>query len=508
MPLNHRPNAVNAVWAALFAALVVLLAAKSVLTLDLTWDTLAYQLPFAARKAGMLPVESFVFTDWLEQCYRGFPSLPSYLYGRLWRFTGSANAANLVSVFAFAGYVLILARLAGAPAIVAAVAIGAIPVIHVNLGSVYTDLVANVGFAGALVLATMILIEPAPPIAPRLAGIAASAALAANFKLMFVPLSIALVILAIAVMSIGRFADRKLISAARDELRHAPGWAVLLIAGVAAMLAPAIVNFADTGNPIYPIRVGVGAWTLFPGVSGGDLYREPAYLAGAPGAVRWLLSVSEFLALGQRPIPYTIGQGNAPADAQSLRMGGFLAFYVIVNLAYFAYRAWTSAGPHRVVLALFAAMTVAVALLPASHELRYYSFWMVYLVSVNLLYAWRWAGSADDRRHLTTIAVGAFLFVAATTGFRYLTPWPPFSSPPVRSIHDLVVQFNLKDGYAPQLADGGRYCLVNWQPYAFLGSRLFHSDRDFVARTSTGGDCPDGWQTIDFATIPQRKPAA
>ncbi len=101
--------------ALLFGLFIAVILIKSITDLDLTWDSLNYHLPFAARRAGLIPAEAYQFTNWLEDCYKGIPAVPYYIYGFLWRASRDINTPNIVSGLAFAGYCIFVARTFRAP---------------------------------------------------------------------------------------------------------------------------------------------------------------------------------------------------------------------------------------------------------------------------------------------------------------------------------------------------------------------------------------------------------
>ena len=79
----------------LFGLFIAVILIKSVTDLDLTWDSLNYHLPFAARRAGLIPAQVYQFQNWLEDCYKGIPAVPYYIYGFLWRVSRNINTPNL-----------------------------------------------------------------------------------------------------------------------------------------------------------------------------------------------------------------------------------------------------------------------------------------------------------------------------------------------------------------------------------------------------------------------------
>ena len=49
----------------LFCLFIAVILTKSITDLDLTWDSLNYHLPFAARRAGLIPADVYQFQNWL-----------------------------------------------------------------------------------------------------------------------------------------------------------------------------------------------------------------------------------------------------------------------------------------------------------------------------------------------------------------------------------------------------------------------------------------------------------
>lgn len=486
---------------AVFAVMIALLALKAISEVDAVWDSLNYHLPFAARRAGLIPADAYRFQEWLELCYQGIPALPYYLYGALWRLFGTANAANLVSVAAFAAYVLIAGRLIEAPRTIIAIALLAIPVIHVNVASSYTDLTTNLSFAGVLIIATLIVVEPTRPMIPRILGMLAMAAVAANFKLQYVGLVGGFVPLFFVMLMGFRHDGRPLMAAFKTELTGSPAWTKLALLGlIAVCYASAAKNAYFYGNPFFPIAFNFAGFTL-PGVPADNRFHAPQYLIGAPQPFIWGASVLEYLALGWRPLPYTIGQGNVAETVESTRMGGYLSFFVLFNLAIFALATLSRGGRHLLILAGFILLTVAVSFFPASHELRYYSFWMVYLVTMNLAYCWKWQAGLVHKTYFAVTAAAAFAFVTAVTGgdsilLRDRHPMPRFAS-----LDAIISLFQLNDRYLPLVQDGRRYCLLNWGPYPIIGAAHFYPGRNFSVVEAEATGCPPDAEAVDFAAL-------
>lgn len=479
----------------LFGLFIAVILIKSITDLDLTWDSLNYHLPFAARRAGLIPAEVYQFTNWLEDCYKGIPAVPYYIYGFLWRVSRDINTPNIVSGLAFAGYCIFVARTFRAPLTLAAAAFAAIPVIQVALSSVYTDLVTNVCFAGGLVLVTSILIEHQRPLLWRVLGALAFVSVSANFKLQFVALGGIFVAVLACILFVVKQDGKRLLSVLVDELRRA-GVLTKALFPILVLLcyASALKNTIFYHNPLFPVGVTALGYHVLPGVMASDVYHEPLYLDGSPEIFQWALSVLEYLSLGGRPVPYTLGQGNVPGESQALRMGGYCAAFVLYNLGIFVWATLFSRRPRKPLFYGFLALTVAVACLPSAHELRYYSFWMLYLVTMNIALLWKWQGDTDGRRHFAFVATATFVFVASITG------WNLFMRQH-RTVKSYIASMDLSAIYEPKLEDGQRYCLVNWAFNPMLASSFFHRGHTYFAREAEGQICPPGMIRMDLEQL-------
>ena len=457
--------------ALLFGLFIAVILTKSITDLDLTWDSLNYHLPFAARRAGLIPAEVYQFQNWLEDCYKGIPAVPYYIYGFLWRVSRNINTPNIVSGLAFAGYCFFVARTFRAPLTMAAIAFAAIPAIQLNLSSVYTDLVTNVCFAGGLVLVTLILVERKQPLLWRTLGALAFVSVSANFKVQFMALGGMFVAVFAIILFMVKDDGKRLLWVLGDELKRAslPVKALLPIL-VLCCYASALKNTIFYHNPLFPVGVSVMGHHVLPGITAADVYHEPRYLDGSPEIIQWTLSVLEYLSLGFRATPYSLGQGGVAADSQGLRMGGYCAAFVLYNLGIFVWATLGGRTPREALFGGFLILTLMVAFLPSAHELRYYSFWMLYLVTMNIALLWKWQEDSVGRRHFTFVAAAVFVFVASITG------WTAFTRKNL-TVKGYIAALNLGTIYEPHLEEGGRYCLVNWEFNPMLGSSFFHRGR-------------------------------
>jgi hypothetical protein len=293
---------------------------------------------------------------------------------------------------------------------------------------------------------------------------------------------------------------------------HGRGWLLLIgfsfVAG-SAIAASALHNVISYGNPIYPIEVHVAGLSL-PGpeavMTPGDDSLALAW-RNVPSPLRWLASVLELGGNADRPLPWTYDQGfciTAPVfedcalgTGPSFLMGGYFAAYVLFLIAFLAVQVCRPGmRERRLVLATIGAVTIVAAVLPHSHELRYYLFWIIVLIALNLICVFdpRYA-PADSRVARPVLAFGmlvALVSVVALTKGHYLAP----TGPTMRSLlRDLQV-----DSRIERVADGSTVCVdPDWQPFTFLFAPVFHPGRIYSALDGPIGACT--------SSIEQPKPA-
>ena len=109
-------------------------------------------------------------------------------------------------------------------------------------------------------------------------------------------------------------------------------------------------------------------------------------------------------------------------------MGGYFVANVLVTMALlvFGVKRLPAALKNRIYVAM-TLLTVVVAFLPDSHELRYYMFWMIVLVALNLYNSFSpICPDFPDRELLAKIGLGwvvvCFLSVLSLSGGRYFMP--------------------------------------------------------------------------------------
>jgi hypothetical protein len=452
------------------AVLVAAVFVASLHDVSQAWDVWYYHMPFAARLAGLVPTSAFTFHAANEARFAGFPLLAEAVQGLLWRVTGRPESANFVAFACVPLFAWFVRRRLDVPIHLTVLGILAVPLVMAHATSTYIDLPANTAAAVLVLLAIEAYAKPAPP-APHtllLAGFAA--AVAVNTKVLTQPLVL------VALIALG---CRALPSLLRDRAWRTLG--VVVLASPVVFATP-LKNLIAHRNPYFPVRFSLFGQVL-PGPEEPYSFAPP-WLAHAPQPVRFACSVLE---LGIRPFSdprrWTVDQWMPP-ESTGCRLGGFFGAYVIVLLVVLAWRVLRERD--RVARAAglgFAGLTAIVALMPQSHELRYYMVWMLVLVAVNLWLACREHATSVPlgKTGLGVVSLAALVIVLGVTRGAYAYPSGASFAELLREKVDAKA--------LAETRDGERIC-VQREPYNLLWAAPFHPPRHYaVKEAEEEGEC-------------------
>jgi hypothetical protein len=455
-------------------AVVVSLAVFATAAHDVSraWDVWYYHLPFAARLAGIVPRDVFLFRAANEARFEGLPLLGEMLQGAVWRVTGRLESANLVAFACVPVFAWFARRKLGVPLHLTALGLFAIPLVLAHASSCYVDLLANTAVAVVVLLAIEAHATKGRVGRGTLALAVLASAVAANTKVLVQPIVLAALV-ALAVRA-GR---------PRRVLSVAVAWTAALV----VIFATPLKNLAFHHNPFFPVRATILGLRL-PGVE--DAYSSsPPWLASAPEPVRFVCSLLE---LGVRPMTdswrWTVDQWMPPASTGP-RMGGFFGAYVVAELAFLVYVvARDKSRVARVAAASFAAFTALTAIMPQAHELRYYMSWMIVLVTVNRWLAcregtpvgWRtWLGATSGLALLVVIAVSRGVYVM-----------------PTGATFQEILATDVDPKALAGIAEGEHVC-VRREPWNLLWAAPFHPPRRYVVTEAEEPEDCAGYRPID-----------
>jgi hypothetical protein len=113
---------------------------------------------------------------------------------------------------------------------------------------------------------------------------------------------------------------------------------------------------------------------------------------------------------------------DVSGDSAALGMGGFFTFLVIASLAFFVLAVAKRRDRLSFVLAAcLAIVTLVVANVPNSHNLRYEMYWMMFLITACLLLLQR-AEFSEYLNSYRIVLFSSLVFVTAVTGIVYFAP--------------------------------------------------------------------------------------
>jgi tetratricopeptide (TPR) repeat protein len=409
-----------------------------------------YHLPFAALRGGLsIPYE---MNEAMTARYQGFPPLPHFLQGVLWRLTGSVNATGVVGCLAFLGFLAYCHRALRASFwLVALIALTA-PMVVIHSAASYVDLFGNSLLA--IGIASCLHLHLAPERSSRLhlyCGLLGLIGAAwSKFQLVAIIALVFCLYAAVCLRAPGRF------GLGRKRL------ALILIAAALLAALPYLKNFVQYGNPFWPVKIPFLPRLPFveDEVAQGAAKQTPPPLLHYSGVRLFLHSLFEIdhpTSYPHRP-RWIIDQGNAWI---SFRMGGFwgigAAIYLAATLfllALYDRRAGIAAG------LAWVGLLCAVAALPQSHDLRYYLFIpLVWAAAIGMLFP-------RFQQKLPRVALASLLLVAGLFGYMVSENWTHYRIER-RSHLDAARELGAS-AYWSLLSPGRRYCAVDMVPMGIL----------------------------------------
>ncbi|MGF1478909.1 MAG: hypothetical protein ACFB4I_05400 [Cyanophyceae cyanobacterium] len=441
---------------------VVLMFFKSIIDVDRSYDTWVYHLPFAARIWGIVPAEIYGFEPHEEARFDGFPLLAEFFQGFFWlvlRRVQAANLASYVSLIIYFGFLKVYFRV---PLYLSAIALLAIPLVQTHATTCYVDLPGNLALS-ALILMTYRLYAQPHYQKRDLLTLFIAAASAANIKPQLVPLVFFVLCFTLPRIVWLQYQHSPQPRAFFRWLRFLP----IVSLAMLIVFATPIKNIVLLGNPFYPVRIELAGRVLNHQVG---LYNaSPEALRDAPRPQRWVHSLLEINTPG-----WSVDQWNGNNPQLMNRMGGFFGAYVVFNVLLLGYLCVRDRSRSTVTaVILVAIMSTVASIFPQSHELRYFMYWMISLVSLNLylVTALEWSPKlwVVNPRTVGLVCTGMLAVVIASTKSFYIRPY-------FFTLEKHIQQHANRD-ILSQIDEGDHVCLVGKQPYTFLYSAYFHPNK-------------------------------
>jgi len=480
--LKSKIGITEVILSAIALLMLLLLFFKAVINIDTGYDAGWYHLPFAARIWGIIPKESFLTEKSIEYRYQGFPLLAHFFQGLLWKVTGRIQSTNLVGYFSVIGYLFFLRTFFQIPLYLSTIAILAIPAVLTHSTTSFVDLPGNIGVAISVMMLWKFSCKSDLPNRNELLVAFLGAVVAANVK---PQLTVSMLFIWFASMGV----------LARLWLRNSGNFkgnrlSTIIFSLIASILifATSIKNVALYQNPVYPIKVEVAGVVL-------NHKAVPQTYKEGNRPQKWLRSILEI-----NTPEWTAEQYNHSGNPKNLdRAGGFFGAYVVFNLLlltllniYSQRRsvkiASRNAKRSAIALAIITIASIFVANFPQSHELRYFMFWMIVLVSFNLhiistseFKIFKWLKS----KYLTLVYLGFLILMSIKIDSYFLKP--VFKSMPTLHRGYSSVEEYVKDAVKPalieQMIPNERVCLISRHaipnpdaiPYASIANAIFYA---------------------------------
>ena len=357
--------------------LLVLIAIKSLVDVDKAWDVWSYHMPFAGLLWGMSSPETLLLDSDIQVRLEGFALFGEWLQGLFWFFTGHFEAGNLAGFFSLLLYLFFLKSQFNVPVYLSTIALLAVPLIQMHATSSYVDLSGSLAVSVLIMMTYKIYSRPNEICRNDIYLLFLGAACAANTRLKLIP--VVFFILLFTIPKLFQIYLHKRKSGDKNVSNKNLVYTIFVCAMLIIFATP-IKNTLINGNPVYPVKVQIGDITLN---HAEPIYKSPK-LPGqnTPRFVIWLYSIFEFIPMELFFKHWVI---NAWWLWVGTRFGGYFGAYVLFHLIFFfgmIKNNWSRDS--KILCILFIIMTAISSLMPSSQQVRYYMFWMIVLVSLNL----------------------------------------------------------------------------------------------------------------------------
>ena len=349
--------------------ILICLGAKAVLCLELRWDAFLYHIPFAAQY-GRLHIP-FILDERLAAAYKGFPPLPFFVQGVLWRLTGSLNATNVVNYIAFLIFLwYVHSALRARFWIVAMIALTS-PLVMIHMATTYYDLLSNAFLAIGISGLAVGLLHDRENDVRLLSWVLTGLSISCWCKNFMLPVAF-IAFAFLFVRHLGFVWHYRTLHAKRLLCFVCVFW----VAGTGHCLRNTVVHH----NPLWPVGIAsCSRWLPCAIDAQKDLLRQrPPQMTGRPQVelfFRSLLETDNPTSYSNRP-RWNIDQGSTTTSTSSgFRMGGFWGIAVVFSLlSMWSLQAILSLKKALWLFVTSLGLLTFVAFIPQSHELRYFLF--------------------------------------------------------------------------------------------------------------------------------------
>jgi hypothetical protein len=352
-----------------------------------------------------------------------------------------------------------------------------VPLIHIASTACYVDLFGNIG-ASIAILMTYLLYIKKDFLNPRnIIIFTIGAGIAANTKYLMVPPVFIIFIFALIRIILLYFPQWQTQSSLKKTQQISCFLGLTLFIGI-LIFATEFKNIVLYQNPFYPMKIEIAGITLNHLVEPSSNYMSEQ-IQGMSPLTRWIFSLLEIGAFDkQRPWLWTIAMDYVPLNSNSFGMGGYFAIYVVFNLLLFAFLCTHWNQETKTALIMMIVMSLITIFLPFSYQLRYYMYWIITLIIINLYLVGKEQNSEKKLAFVNWNNVGYFC-LAIVISFGVITRWD-YTYPNAMSLQKFMSEHNrVEQKIINQIKDGEKVCIVSSHPVIFLYSSKFHQGRDY-----------------------------
>jgi hypothetical protein len=367
-------NAVALVW-------LLLLSFRALSTVDISWDSICYHLPFAARLVGIFSGDGYIFEPDLELDYLGFPKLMELIQGILWKATRWITAANLVSLFCLILLIWTSCRKLRIPFWQITLFLSSVPLILIHSTTSYIDLPVGCLLGISYVCLLSAILNKDYTLRSYF-WILFPLVIATNSKLLAVPVALFLSFVTILLFTV-QFLRQPL----HRRVFNKNLWIGLGLSFGLLVIAsfPYIKNFIQFNNPIYPYSLHLG-FINFNGQLG--LYL-PSQVGGLTSSIQNLFLNFKYFFISLSEVPifkigspglWTIDMYNLYNETE-IRYGGYFVANIVFWISILFVTIDKRDSKHILILSILLLLWLYIGFLPGSSEERY---WLVLPISLSI----------------------------------------------------------------------------------------------------------------------------
>lgn len=448
-----------------------ILAVRSLLRLEAHWDTFMYHVPFAALRGGL--EISYEMNDRMRDFFLGYPPLPHFLQGILWRFSGSVNGTGVINYGAFVAFLAFCHKKLSAPFwLVCLIALTA-PMVLIHMTVSYVDLFANsllsIGICSFVYLFFFGQEGDRSLLIMGLIGL-----VGANWsKYLMVPITSVFFALFFLKYSFSGKHERR-----RQSI-------LLIVAAIFIAWAPYVKNLIYYRNPFWPVKVPIvsSAFPYTVDTDIGGLEQRPPSLKNSSQIRLFFSSLLEFNhPKSHSDAPrWVLDQGQ---EESTFRMGGFWNVSVVIFLTCALLMSILLDQRKGMLFALFSvSLLFFVSILPQSHELRYYQFIpLCWAGTIGMLFPPFHRKYNQAALCFLILVLGLFVYMAKVNRAYYKIE---------RLDYKKAADLWAVSPWWDRLKPGVRYCVISVRPIAFLMTGPTMREFEIIDR-SREDLCPQG----------------